>query len=151
MLAGSPMMGNIAKVFVCVSLIAGPSLPTACQTSAELQDYFANAIGLSPDEIADLRNGKAVAKVLKSRTPAEIFVFGAVYIKAAPESYVRLAGDFDRLRRLPEYLAVGKFSDPPRSSDLEGFNFDSDDIAALKECKPGHCDVQIPAEAVADI
>ena len=145
------MIRNIFNVFVYASLMSGLSLPIASQTSAELQDYFRDAIGLSQDQIADIRNGKAVAKVLKSRTPAEIFVFGAVYIKSAPESYVRLAGDFDRLRKLPEYLAIGRFSDPPRSADLEGFNFDSDDIAALKKCKPGHCEVQVPAEAVADI
>jgi len=90
--------------------------------------------------------GRIVAKVLKSRTPAEIFVFGAVYIKATPESYVQLAGDFDRLRKLPEFLAIGKFSDPARAADLEGFNFDSDDIKSLKECNPGKCEVQMPAD-----
>src|SRR5262249_8343168 len=117
----------------------------------QLQDYFTNAIGLSQDQITDIRNGKAVAKILKSRTPAEIFVFGGVYIKAKPESYIKLARDFDRLRKLPEYLAIGKFSDPPRTADLEGFKLDSDDIASLKECKPGHCEVQIPAESIGNI
>ena len=63
-------------------LPTGLSLPGASQTSAELQDYFKNSIGLSQDQIADIRGGKAVGKVMKSRTPDEIFVFGAVYIKA---------------------------------------------------------------------
>jgi len=132
-------------------LVAGFSVSAASQTSAELQNYFRDSIGLSQEQIADIRNGKAVAKVLKSRTPAEIFVFGAVYIKAAPESYVKLAGDFDRLRKLPEFLAIGKFSDPPKKTDLEGFQFDSDDVKSLRECKPGKCDVQMPAEAIENI
>jgi len=145
------MTRNPAIVFILAVLAAGFSLPAASQTSAELQNYFRDSIGLSQEQIADIRNGKAVAKVLKSRTPAEIFVFGAVYIKATPDNYVKLAGDFDRLRKLPEFLAIGKFSDPPRAADLEGFKFDSDDIKSLKECKPGDCDVQMPAEAIENI
>ena len=145
------MTRDPAIVFIFAILAAGFSLPAASQTSAELQDYFRESIGLSQEQIADIGHGKAVAKVLKSRTPAEIFVFGAVYIKATPESYVKLAADFDRLRKLPEFLAIGKFSDPPKETDLEGFKFDSDDIKSLKECKPGDCDVQMPAEAIDNI
>lgn len=145
------MTRNPAIIFMLAILEAGFSISAASQTSAELQNYFRDSIGLSQEQIADIRNGKAVAKVLKSRTPAEIFVFGAVYIKATPESYVKLAGDFDRLRKLPEFLAIGKFSDPPRAADLEGFKFDGDDIKSLRECKPGKCDVQMPAEAIENL
>jgi hypothetical protein len=127
------MTMNPAIVFRLGILVAGFSASAASQTSAELQNYFTDSIGLSQEQITDIRNGKAVAKVLKSRTPAEIFVFGAVYIKATPESYVKLAGDFDRLRKLPEFLAIGKFSDPPKETDLEGFKFDSADIKSLRE------------------
>ena len=145
------MTRSAATIFVLATLVPGFPLPIASQTSAELRNYFSDSIGLSQDQIADIRNGKAVAKVLKSRTPAEIFVFGVVYIKATPESYIKLAGDFDRLRKLPEFLAIGKFSDPPRVTDLEGFMFDRDDIKSLRECKPGDCDVQMPGEAIENI
>jgi len=145
------MTRNHAIVFILAILVTGFSLSAASQTSTELQNYFRESIGLSQEQIADIRNGKAIAKVLKSRTPAEIFVFGAVYIKATPDNYLKLAGDFDRLRKLPEFLAIGKFSDPPRAADLEGFKFDSDDIKSLRECKPGKCDVQMPAEAIENI
>jgi len=139
------------SLILCLVLVSGLSLPCASQTNTELQDYFKKSIGLSSDQITNIRDGKAVTKVLKSRTPAEIFVFGAVYVNASPESYIQLASDFDRLRKLPGYLAIGKFSDPPQTTDLEGFRFDSEDIKALKDCKPGDCDVQIPAQDMKDI
>lgn len=145
------MILSAVKVLLCVSFITGLGCLGACQTSAQLQTYFKESIGLSQEQIADIRQGKAVAKVLKSRTPAEIFVFGAVFIKAAPDSYIKFASDFDRLRKLPEYLSLGKFSNPPQLSDLEGFNFDQDDIKALRECKPRHCEVQLPAQSMEKI
>ena len=33
-------------------------------------------------------------------------------------------------------------------SDLEGFTLDDDDIKELKDCKPGDCKVQLPAESM---
>ena len=130
--------------------MALPVLSSA-QTAAELQTYFQQSIRLTRGEIANIRNGVAVSKVLKSREPAEVFVFGAVRVNAAPEAYLRFANDFDRLRQLPGFLAVGKFSDPPKISDLAGFDLDSDDIAALKDCQPRDCDVQVPANAMTSI
>ncbi|MGB7351974.1 MAG: hypothetical protein WBC66_19120 [Candidatus Acidiferrales bacterium] len=73
---------------------------------------------------------------------------GAIYIHAAPESYLQFARDFDRLRKLPGYVAIRKFSDPPQLSDLKGFSFDSDDIGALKKCKPGNCPIQMPTSSI---
>jgi hypothetical protein len=71
------MTRNPAIIFILAILVPGFDLPAASQTTAELQNYFRDSIGLSREQIADIQNGKAVAKVLKSRTPAEIFVFGA--------------------------------------------------------------------------
>ncbi len=98
-----------------------------------------------------IRDGEAVAKTLQSRTPDEIFVFGAVYIKAGAEDYLNLSHDFDRLRKLPGYLAIGEFSNPPQLSDLKDFTFTSEDIKALKDCKPGDCPIQMPTSSIDEL
>lgn len=126
-------------IHICVLfvLICGTAAPCLSQTNPNLQTYFKDYIGVSGDQISSIRSGKAIDKTLRSRTPEEILVFGAVYINAAPESYLRLSRDFERLRKLPGYLAIGQFSRPPQPSDLEGFTFDSYDMKALRNCKPG--------------
>jgi hypothetical protein len=85
---------------------------------------------------------------MKSRIPDEIFVFGAVYINAKPEEYVKFIMDTERLSRLPEYPGIGKFSNPPQVADLKNFELDRDDIAALKKCKPGDCMIQMPSKGM---
>ena len=121
------------------------------QSSPDLHSFFRQDIGLSEDQIVHIRSGKAIAKAMPSRTPAEVFLFGAIYIHAAPESYLRFAHDFDRLRKLPNYVALGVFSDPPQPSDLQGFSFDDDDIKSLKNCKPGNCLIQMPADSLEEV
>ncbi len=129
-------------------LIVAAALPGFCQSNPDLQTFFQQDIGLSQDQIAAIRSGQAVAKTLPSRAAAEVFLFGAIYIHASPQSYVKFAHDFDRLRKLPNYLALGVFSTPPQRSDLKDFSFDGDDIKGLKDCKPGDCAIQLPATSI---
>lgn len=142
---------GLSQIVLLVVLLLTGNPRAFSQTSAELKSFLSQKIGLSQDQINAIQNGQSFAKNLDSRSPAEIFVFGVVYINAAPESYVRFATDFHRLSQLPGYLAVKQFSAPPQLSDLHGFAFSSDDVKGLKDCKPGDCVVQLPASTMEDL
>ena len=121
---------------------------TEAQRPDEPYKFFREFVGLSEDQIAAIRSGKAVAKVIDSRTPDEVFVFGSVYVEATPDAYLELASDVRALRKLPGYLAIQSFSDPPQLSDLDAFVLEKQDVEELKNCRLGHCDVQLPTEAM---
>jgi hypothetical protein len=139
------------RMAMLLALISGAAAACFSQSNPNLQTYFKDYIGLTDDQIAAIRSGQAVAKTLHSRTPDEIFVFGAIYINASPESYLKFSRDFDRLRKLPGYLAIGEFSKPPQISDLKDFTFDTEDIKELKNCKPGDCKIQMPASSIEEL
>ena len=120
----------------------------ATGNSAEPNKFFHEFVGLNDAEIREIRDGKAVAKTLDAPTADQVFVFGSVYINSTPEHYLKFASDIDALRKLPSFLALRKFSDPPQLSDLTGFTLDEEDFKQLKNCKPGHCEVQLPSEAM---
>jgi hypothetical protein len=61
---------------------------------------------------------------------------------------VKFASDFDRLRKVPGYLAIRSISTPPKQGEFDGFSFDGDDIKALQECKPGKCGIQLPGATI---
>src|SRR5215469_16298190 len=92
----------------------------AAQQAQEPDKFFHEYVGLTDEQIQSIRAGKAMAKVLHSRTPDEVFVFGVVYVQSTPERYLKLASDVDALRKLPNYLAIRKFSDPPKLTDFDG-------------------------------
>jgi hypothetical protein len=137
------------SITLTVVLLMLPSVIEA-DTPDEPYRFFREFVGLNKEQVAAIHSGKAVAKVVESRTPDEVFVFGAVYVEATPESYLKLASDIDALRKLPSYLAIQSFSDPPKLSDLEGFTLEQQDIEELKNCKTGHCQIQLPTEAIED-
>lgn len=130
-------------------LVLLPSFAAWAQgNEGTVEQFFRNYVGLNDDQIAAIRGGKAIARILESPTPDQVFVFGAVYVRSTPEGYLKLESNVDSLRKLPNYLAIQEFSDPPRLSDLDGFTLEADDIQQLKTCKPGHCEVQLPSDAM---
>lgn len=136
------------KVLILIGIILSRALVSAGQTIQEPHAFFRKQIGLSDDQIATIDAGGTVVKMLPSKTPAEVFIFGATHVNAAPEDYLKFAFDMNRLRSLPSYLGVRRFSNPPTLSDLEGFTLEPDDIKNLKNCRPGKCDVQLSSEAM---
>jgi hypothetical protein len=133
-------------VLLIALLLLFIQLPASNAQDVEPFKFFRDYIGLHEDQITAIRNGQAVAKIVESRTPDEVFVFGSVYVKSTPDKYLKFALDLDELRRLPNYLAVRQFSNPPQLADLDGFTLEPDDIKQLKNCNPGRCDVQLPSE-----
>lgn len=142
---------KIERILSLLALVCAQAGACFAQTNPNLRTYFTEDVGLKDEQVAAIRSGKATSVKLPSRTAAEIFVFGAVYVHGSPDAYVKLSTDYDRLRKLPGYLALQKFSAPPQLSDVKEFTIEKDDIDALKHCKPGDCDVQLPASSIEEL
>jgi len=157
-------MERIKHISLFLLLVVSSITLVAAQTKTETQgviiasgplaqegepdNFFRQYIGLKDSEIEDIRSGKAVAKILNTGEKPEIVVFGAVYVEASIEQYIELFRDLSRLEKVDNYLAIKRFSDPPRLEDLEGFGLDEEDIDDLKKCEPGKCEIQLPAETM---
>lgn len=137
----------VALPALCLFPVIGSGI-AATDKGPEPDKFYHEFVGLNDNQVREIREGKAVAKILDSPTADQVFVFGSVYINSTPERYLEFASDTEALRKLPSYLALVKFSDPPQLSDLTGFALDEEDFKQLKNCKPGHCEVQLPSEAM---
>src|SRR6516225_4926983 len=139
------------SIVILLTLLLSPAIGSGIPSTdkpAEPDKFFHQFVGLNDDQIREIREGKAIAKILDSPTADQVFVFGSVYINSTPERYLKFASDIDALRKLPSYIALRKFSDPPQLSDLTDFTMDEQDFKQLKNCKPSHCEVQLPTEAM---
>ena len=106
------------------------------------------ALELTTEESASIEAGRAVAKVLPWGGPSEVYVFGAVHVDGAPETYLKAARSVSRLRGTPGYLGVGELPDDATVSDLTPLSLDADDVKALKNCREGSCEVQLPHASI---
>jgi hypothetical protein len=80
---------------------------------------------------------------------SEVYVFGAVHIIGSSATYLKRARDINRLASAEGYLGIGELpATPIATADLSGLVLEPDDIKALKDCKEGDCDVQLPSASI---
>jgi hypothetical protein len=118
-----------------------PGLSTAAHDPVET--FLRERLRFTTGQVSAIRRGEAVAVDVSPTVDREIAVGGAVHIHAPPERLVEVVRDIERLESGPGFLATKKLSDPPRIDDFAGLELPAADIAALKECRPGRCDVKL--------
>jgi hypothetical protein len=135
------------KFIACCAVAVPVVLAAAANVDPQLSVLFTQ-IGLNDGQRAAIDAGKPVAKVLSWGGPSEIYVFGAVRIAGSPASYLKSARNVAQLARTPGYLAIGELPSSATTADLSGLSLDPDDIKALKSCREGDCDVQLPSTSI---
>jgi len=131
--------------FSAVLIAIALSVPSSVRTPPV---SLYRAVGLTSDEIAAIDAGRPVARVLPWGGPSEVYVFGAVHVGGSPDTYLKAARDVRRLRGTAGYLGAGEFGDAPTLADLSALTLDPDDVKALKTCREGACDVQLPTTSI---
>ena len=103
---------------------------------------------LSDAQLAALEASEVVAKQLPADEKADVAVFGAVRIAAAPETYVTRFRDIVTFRRSATVTEIGRFSDVPDVRDIEALTLDDEDFEAARNCRPGKCDLKLARSAI---
>jgi hypothetical protein len=105
--------------------------------------FLRKVIQLDDAQLAAVEKGEVVTKLLPTTEKPEIAAFGIVKTAGSPDLLLSRARDVKRFRQVPQIPEMGRFSAPARIEDLAGLHHPPADIAALKKCKPGSCDVKI--------
>jgi hypothetical protein len=135
-------MKRLAPVVLIVALL-GVSRPGAADGGmTRALAFLVPTIRLSSDEQTTLGNDRAIARVL-SVTRDDISLFGITPVRASGSELIRASRNIARLRQSPQVLAIGRFSDPPRLSDLDKLTLDQGDVDAIPQCRPGNCDLKL--------
>lgn len=134
-------------------LTAGAALIVLCAGAAFAQPdpslaSLLTQLGFNAQQRAEIDSGHPVAKVLSWGGPSEVFVFGAVHIDGSPATYLKDARDVGRLAGLPGYLGIGELPASATGADLNALTLDGDDLKALRTCREGSCDVQLPTASI---
>jgi hypothetical protein len=109
-------------------------------------EFFKPSVIVSLDDRRQLDRGEPVARVLPS-VDSEIAVFAAVPVRIDGARLVAWMRRIEELKRSSYVPEIGRVSNPPRIEDLAGLELDEEDLADIRECRPGNCSVALsPAE-----
>ena len=122
----------------------GPAQVRAIDAERLLTERF----GFSAAELAQARSGKAVAKLLPTQDSRDVGVIAAVRIDAKAETLVGWLKDVASFRQAAELGLTRRISDPPAIGDFAELSLDADELAALRTCRPGDCDLRLGDRAI---
>jgi len=113
-----------------------------------LETYLTGAARLSSDERQRLITGSPVTKLLDADESKEVAVLGAVWIGAPIGRYVEAVKDIETFEKGARFKQTKRISAPPRLEDFSGLRLPEQDLAALRSCRVGDCDVKLGEQAI---
>jgi hypothetical protein len=104
----------------------------------------------SPADLSDLERGKVVKHSLPPTAHEEVGVVGGVRVRGSHDRLIAAYRDIVTFKKGDAVLEIGRFSDPPNSSDLDALTTSRDDFD-LSACKVADCDIRLPASEIQHI
>ena len=144
------LCAGTAALLAAASLSLTPSgQPSpAAKLPGELGDYIVTHVKLAPADQERLLRGEPVTKMLDAEASKEVAIFGAVWIKAPVTRYVAEVKDIEQFEKGGNFLVTKRISNPPRLDDFTQLTLSPDDVADLKSCKVGSCDLKLGEAAL---
>ncbi len=135
-----------------VAVTAGLFAASGARTAADADplSFFGEDVQLSDSQRARLDSGEAIAKILPA-DHHELAVFAAGVTSATPHALVRSIDDVTQLKKSSYVPEAGRFSVPPTETDLIALTLDRSDADAIRDCRPGNCDLKLTADEIAQL
>ena len=135
-------LGLLALALVIAARVASPS-NGASPIDALLRSHFR----FSAAQIAEVHRGRAVTTSIPGSLDREMVAVGAVRIQAPAERLLVVMRDIQKFESGSGFLKTVRISDPPRASDFAALAVPAEDVADLRRCRPGDCDVKLGERA----
>lgn len=130
-------------------LLLGALTARAQNFPERFQNLLRKQMNVSEANLASLERGEAVTKLLKTGAKKEITALGIVRVNASGDLFIDKFHDIADFKRSASVLQIGKFSNPPRLTDLKGLTLDPCCLEAIRNCKIGDCNMKMSAEMMA--
>jgi hypothetical protein len=143
----SPQTLPLGAALLAGLLSLGGSAPTSASATDPLLSFFSPNVQLSDEQRMGLDRGEAIATVLPG-DHHELAIFAAGLTSATAGELVSSVEDVRRLKESGYVPEISRFSNPPRLSDLDSLTLDRDDADAIRECRPGRCDLKLSAAEI---
>jgi len=118
---------------------------------APLDGYVKSSVRLTAEKQKLVLAGQPVTQVLGTDSPSEVAIFGIVWVKAPIARYLTAVKDIEAFEKGDSFLMTKRISNSPQLDDFDRLSIPPDDLADLKTCKVGKCQLKLSEEALTRI
>jgi len=132
-------------------LAAAPRQARTGPLPPQLDAYITKVVKLPPEARAQLLAGQPVTQMLDTDPAREVAVFGAVWVAAPVSGYVAAVKNIEQFEKGENFRVTKKISSPPRAEDFAAMDLPDDDVADLRRCRVGSCELKLSEGALARV
>lgn len=134
------LLGSIVLAAAASAAIHGQ--PAATLTTEQL---LTDRLGVSAADVARFAAGTVVVWPVPPTADNEVAAAGAIRAKGDLRRIVAWLRDIEAFMRAAGTENVGAIANPATAADFARVNLDDVDFTDLKSCRPGKCEIRMPA------
>jgi hypothetical protein len=113
-----------------------------------LRAFLEKEMGLTVPELQSVVAGRPAARVLWTKTDAEVALFGIVRIHAPQELFIARFRDIVTFESGKGVLGIGRFHSPATLNDVAGLQMDQKELEEIPQCQPGDSTLKLSDRAM---
>lgn len=140
---------HLPVLIMACAVICAATSPAAAQTSlAELQKLLHEKVAFEETDFAALQRGESVVRLAPAQDKREVAVSGLVTLRANADEFLRSYRESLTRKSNAAVMEIGAFGAAPTLADLEALTLEATDIADLKACVVGDCEIKLSAAMI---
>lgn len=119
--------------------------------SQDLSTFLRDRLDFSNSDVSKLERGDVVVRTLDVDNNREVTVVGVVRLEGSQREFIERFRDVETFGRTEELREIGTIGALPTLEDLAALRLSDDDLAAMRSCRSGDCDVKLSAARIAQL
>jgi hypothetical protein len=137
-------------VFVLVSQLVAAAAVIPQSGRVDPERLLADRFLFSKDDLAQIRGGQPVAKMIAGADRDELAIGGAIRLEGDKNRLAAWIQDIAQFRGSAELGLTRVVSSPPSVASFADLTLDATDLTALQKCSSRGCELRLSTEAIND-
>ena len=126
----------------CAASLALQAQPAATLSTERL---LTERLGMPASDVERMARGEAVVSNVPATSDNEVAAAGVIRAKGDMRRLVAWLRDIESFIKATGVVNVGTITEPPTPANFARLNFSDVDLNDLASCRPGRCEVRMPA------
>jgi len=138
-------------VVVCIWLLSSAPMvaqPAVATFPPAVEQYLTALARPTSGERRRLLAGQPMTRLLDGSVGFQVTILGAIWIDAPMTRYVDAVQNIEAFERGRSFRVTRRVSSPPRLEDFDDVRLSAADVASLRACRVGNCEVKLDERAI---
>lgn len=139
--------GRCPLFLAACGLLVGPPATMRGAGPVDVAKFLAAEAGFSKSEVERIHRGEVIAKNLAADDQT-VAIAAAALLAVPADFFLAQVKRIEEFKKSPEVQQIGRVGATPSADDFARLSIDADELAALRRCRPGDCELKLDSRGI---